>query len=322
MAFVPVLQSSFLPPPFFGNGHLQTLLPVLLSRPPSLPLQRERLELDDGDFLDLDWLRTGSDRLAILSHGLEGNSLAGYNLGMASTLTVYGFDCLSWNFRGCGPESNRLLRFYHSGETRDLAQIIERAARLYPKIVLIGFSLGGNVTLKYLGEAPPHPTVSAAAVISVPVDLVSTAAALDERLSNRIYLHNFLRTLIAKIETKALNFPNQIDTKNLRKIRSFAEFDDRYTARIHGFRDAMDYWTQSSSLQYLPNIKIPTLLVNARNDPFLAEPSFPYQEASDNPLLFLETPDSGGHVGFVNFKNAPHRWHETRVADFFHTVSG
>lgn len=317
---MPLVPSHFSPPLLLRNGHLQTMLPVLFPRHASPPMRRERLELEDGDFLDLDWLKTGSRRLAILSHGLEGNSTAGYNLGMASGLSAAGFDSLAWNFRGCGTETNRLLRFYHSGETRDLARLIAYAAREYSEIVLVGFSLGGNVTLKYLGESAPHPSVAAAAAISVPVDLVSTAIALDQRRSNRLYLRRFLKTLIEKIEIKAVNFPDQIDTNGLRKIRSFAEFDDRYTARLHGFRDAMDYWSQSSSLQYLSKITIPTLLLSARNDPFLAAPSFPYDIARENPRLFLETPESGGHVGFVDFKNGLHRWHEPRVAGWLSAV--
>lgn len=315
---MPVLPSAFSPPPLLGNGHVQTILPVLFPRRFSLNFEKERLELEDGDFLDLDWLRNGAGtgRLALLSHGLEGCSTQGYILGMADTLAKGGFDVLAWNFRGCGTETNRLLRFYHSGETRDLARIIAHAAPAYSQIVLIGFSLGGNITLKYLGETDPHPLVSAAAAISVPVDLVSTAATLDRRKGNRFYLQRFLRTLVEKIEVKARNFPDRIDTAHLRRIRSFQEFDDRYTARLHGFRDAMDYWSQSSSRQFLPRITVPTLLLNARNDPFLDEPSFPYPEAEGNPHLFLETPASGGHVGFIDFQEGLRPWSEKRVAEW------
>ena len=156
---------------------------------------------------------------------------------------------------------------------------------------MLGFSLGGNITLKYLGEAAPHPAVKAAVAISVPVDLASSARALDQRLGNRLYLRRFLATLIAKMEAKALRFPREVDVSGIRSIRSFQEFDDRYTAPIHGFRDAADYWAQSSSRQYLPRIGVPTLLLSARNDPFLTPESFPVAECGDKSL---RVPGSAG----------------------------
>ena len=295
---------------------MQTILPVLLWREIGGRFVRERLELEDGDFLDLDWSRPGHGRLAILSHGLEGCSANGYMRGMASALNTAGWDVLAWNFRSCSGEANRLLRFYHSGETRDLAEVIRHAAPDYGRIGLVGFSLGGNMTLKYLGEAPPHPAVVAAAAISAPIDLASCARALDQNLANRVYLQRFLTTLAAKIESKARQFPGQLDASAARTVRSFQEFDDRYTAPIHGFRDAADYWTRSSARQYLPRITLPTLLLNARNDPFLAPACFPDAEAEANPWLSLETPESGGHVGFLDLERGIEPWSERRVVEF------
>ena len=204
---MPILASRFRPPPFLRNGHIQTILPVLLPRRLSIAFERERLELEDGDFLDLDWARMGGDKLAILSHGLEGCSDDGCNRGMATALHAAGWDALAWNLRGCGQEINRLPRFYHSGETGDLGAVIRFAATRYSRIALIGFSLGGNMTLKYLGEASPHPAVIGAVAISVPIDLAATARALDHRWSNRIYLRRFIKSLIAKVENKARRFP-------------------------------------------------------------------------------------------------------------------
>jgi predicted alpha/beta-fold hydrolase len=317
---MPILASRFHPPAFLRNGHLQTILPVILPRRLSVAFKRERLELEDGDFLDLDWTRTVGDKLAILSHGLEGCSDNHYNLGMATALQAAGWDGLAWNFRGCGKEMNRLPRFYHSGETGDLGAVIRLAATRYSRIALIGFSLGGNITLKYLGEATPHPAVIGAAAISVPINLAACARALDQRWSNRIYLRRFIKSLIAKVEAKALKFPDQLNVSRSRTIRTFQEFDDRYTAPVHGFRDAADYWKKSSARQYLGRITVPTLLINACDDPFLTPECFPFAEAKQNPCLFLEAPESGGHVGFVDLAHGIEPWSERRIVEFLACV--
>lgn len=274
------------------------------------------MELEDGDFLDLHWLRNGCERVAVLSHGLEGSVENDYIRGMAGALAAAGWDVLAWSFRGCGTEPNRLLRLYHSGATGDLDLVVRRLATNYPRIALVGFSLGGNLTLKYLGEAAPPPGVVAGAAISAPVDLAASARALDRRWANRIYLRRFLTTLVAKIEAKALRFPDDLDVTGARSIRSFQEFDDRFTAPMHGFRDAADYWTQSSARQFLPRITVPTLLLNARNDPFLAPECFPFAEAEASSSFFLEAPASGGHVGFLDLKNGLERFSERRVVEF------
>ena len=275
------------------------------------------LELDDGDFLDLDWSRVGSDRLVILSHGLESDSDAGYIRGMAGAVNAAGWDALAWSFRGCSQEANRLLRFYHSGETLDLARIIEHAAAEYDQIAMVGFSLGGNMTLLYLGETPPHPAVIAGVAISAPVDMGASARALDQRWDNRMYRQRFLKTLITKVEAKTVHFPGQIDLTGIRRIRSFLEFDDRYTSRLHGFRDAQDYYAQASARQYLTEVKVPTLILNARDDPFLPAECFPVAEAEANPHLFLEAPARGGHVGFLDAVGpGKHTWGARRAVEF------
>jgi len=316
---MPILASRFHPPSFLLNGHIQTILPVLLPRRLNIACERERLELEDGDFLDLDWTRTIGDKLAILSHGLEGCSDNRSNLGMATALHEAGWDWLAWNLRGCGKEMNRLLRFYHSGETGDLAAVVRLAATRYTRIALIGFSLGGNMTLKYLGEATPHPAVIGAAAISAPIDLSACARALDRCWSNRVYLRCLLKSLIAKVEAKALRFPGQLNVSRSRTIRTFQEFDDRYTAPIHGFRDAADYWKKSSAQQYLDRITVPTLLINACNDPFLTPECFPFAEAERNPCLFFEAPESGGHLGFIDLVHGVEPWSERRVVEFLAT---
>jgi len=317
---MPVLSSRFQPPRFLGNGHAQTILPVLFPRRIHLPMQRERLELPDGDFLDLDWARNGRGRVAILTHGLEGCSTQTYIRGLAAALFAAGWDVLAWNFRGCSGEPNRLLRAYHSGETGDLAAVIAHAVAVgYENVALAGFSLGGNVVLKYLGEAPPHPAVTTGVAISAPVDLAACARQLDQRWSNRLYLHRFLVSLATKIEIKSRLFPGQFDARGVRQLGSFQEFDDRFTGPMHGFRDAADYWSQSSARQFLPQITLPTLLLQPRNDPFLAPSAYPWPEAEASAHFHLEAPDSGGHVGFLDLQRGLQPWSERRIVEFLDT---
>lgn len=317
---MPLVSSSFAPPWFLSNGHVQTILPVLFPRSFPEHYERERLELPDGDFLDLDWIRHVRPRLAILSHGLEGHSRQGYIRGLTKALVAAGWDVLAWSFRGCSGEPNRLLRFYHSGETSDLRAVVQHAAKRYARIAVIGFSLGGNVVLKYLGESPPLPQVVAGAALSVPIDLGSCARKLDRQWSNRIYLRRFLATMIPKITEKARRFPGQIDTAGLHSVGSFLEFDGRFTAKIHGFRDADDYWLRSSARQFLPGITAPTLLINARNDPFLTPACFPIEEAEEHTHFHFESPASGGHVGFLDLRNGLQPWWEQRVTGFLNAA--
>jgi predicted alpha/beta-fold hydrolase len=318
---MPVVASTFNPPAFLRGGHVQTIWGAFLRRGHRIAFEQEHLELDDGDFLDLRWLRRGHHRLAILSHGLEGSADQGYIRGMTTALSAAGWDVLAWNFRGCGPDPNRLVRLYHSGATEDLGAVVQRAAANYSQMALIGFSLGGNLTLKYMGEAPTHASVVAAVAISAPIDLAASARKLDLRWSNRIYLRRFIQSLVAKVEAKALRFPDQIDANGSRALRTFQEFDDRYTSRLHGFRDAADYWKQASARQFLHQINVPTLLINARNDPFLAPECFPFAEAERNSCLFLDAPESGGHLGFLEFAGRLRPWFERRVTEFLAKVA-
>jgi predicted alpha/beta-fold hydrolase len=313
---MPVIAATYQAPPWLRSGHVQTVLPLFLPRR-YLPWQeRERLELPDGDFVDLHWRRGGFGRAAVLSHGLEGSARALYVRGMARTLAAAGWDVMAWNFRGCGSEPNRLPRSYHSGESEDLRQVVAHVANRYDQIVLVGFSLGGNITLKYLGEAPAHPAVRAAVAVSAPVDLASSARILDLAPGNRLYLRRFLKTLLVKTEAKARRFPERILAEQLRAIRTIREFDDRFTAPLHGFRDAEDYWARASSLPHLPRIGVPALLLNAQDDPLLTTPSYPVAVAEASAWLHLETPSHGGHVGFLDFAAGLTPWHERRVAHF------
>lgn len=322
---LPLISSStFRSSPFLPGGHLQTMFPTLFRGAPGVRYVRERIETPDDDFLDLDWVRGGARRLAILSHGLEGSSRRWYMAGMATALNDAGWDALAWNYRGCSGEPNRTLRFYHSGATDDLDVVVRHAITSgdYDSIVLIGFSLGGNLTLKYLGErgGTIHPAISVAIAYSVPCDLASSAARLAHPV-NRIYMRRFMKTLRGKIRTKMELMPGMPDVSGLEGIETFQEFDDRFTAPLHGFRDATDYWYQSSSRRYLEGITVPALLVNARNDPFLTPECYPVAQARSLPYLFLEIPSSGGHVGFIAAGARRRYWMEHRAIAFLRQMA-
>ncbi len=318
--------SDYKPPLYLRGAHAATIVPSLLRYVRYIGYRRERMETPDGDFIDLDWMRgrPPSHQLVILSHGLEGDSNGQYIRGMARAFFRSNWDVLCWNFRGCSGEPNRLLRMYHSGVSDDLDLVVQRALRekIYRRIVLIGFSMGGNITLKYLGEHGRQldPRIERAVTFSVPCHLEACAKSLG-RSSNRIYMMKFLQTLREKIRIKKGMFPDQLDVRGLDQIKTFQEFDDRYTAPMHGFEDARDYWTRSSSLHFVPHIRIPTLLVNAKNDPFLAPECFPYDLARNHRHFYFEAPDGGGHVGFLRGRS--HRdgllWSELRALRFVET---
>jgi predicted alpha/beta-fold hydrolase len=317
MALIP--NSTYRAPSWLPGGHAQTIYPAMFRRPAPVAARAGRLELADGDFIDLEWSGKESPRLAILSHGLEADMHTGYIVGMAGALIRRGWDVLRWNFRGCGGTPNRLLRMYHSGATEDLHAVVCHALAHHParSIDLIGFSLGGNLTLKYLGEGPAElqPRLHRAVAISVPCDLACSSRQLALP-ANRVYMDRFMAALRAKIRAKQRVFPGQLDLTGLDRIRTFQEFDDRFTAPLHGFRDAEDYWARSSSRPFLPHITLPTLLINAANDPFLGPGCYPWEEAADSGFFHFESPATGGHVGFPTSGNGGEYWSETRAAEF------
>ncbi len=284
--------------------------------------RRERIDTPDGDFLDLDWgfpRRNGSpdaSRVVILTHGLEGSADRTYMRGMARALVRRGWDVCAWNLRGCSGEPNRRVPTYHSGKTEDLARVVDHVLeRGYDTVALAGFSLGGNLTLKYLGERGPatDPRIQRAVVFSVPVDLSASARRISSP-TNWHYSQYFLRSLRQTIRRKADRYPARISTDPFDDIRTLRDFDDRYTAPLNGFDSAADYYARSSSRWVLDGLTVPTLLVNAANDPFLAESCYPVDAARSSDLLALEVPESGGHVGFVAFNAAGEYWSEQRAA--------
>ncbi len=316
---MPIVDSTYKPPVLFRNGHFSTIYAGLFRKVKGLTQKRERIVLDDQDFLDLDWSFSSSesDRLVILLHGLEGDAQRHYIAGSAKLFNSNGFDACAVNFRGCSGEMNKRYRSYHSGVTEDLVQVIHTVLEKgkYQSIYIKGFSLGGNLTLKYLGERTQIPKeIKAAVAISVPCDLHASCRQLLSR-HNFLYARRFKRTLLFKLRQKQHKFPEIISTGEINTIDTLKDFDNVYTSKAHGFRDADDYYTQCSSLQFLNEIHIPTLIINAKNDSFLGDSCFPIDEANTNPKLFLEIPKYGGHVGFWGKDNITYT--EKRALDFF-----
>lgn len=297
---MPFIQSQHQGNRWNRNKHLETILPTLF-RKVDVKYTRERLELADGDFIDLDWVCHGNKKVLVLFHGLEGSSQSLYIKGFAKYFSNNHFDICAVNFRSCSGENNRLLTSYHMGKSDDVHLIINHilAHKKFDKIALGGFSLGGNVLLKFLGENANQISnkVKCAFAFSVPVDLASSSYVLSKNW-NKPYMFNFLKSLNKKLIEKNNSFPNQLDLTGFEKIKNFTEWDTRFTAKVHGFKDAEDYYDQCNSLQFLPKITLPTLLVNALNDPFLTKSCFPIEIAKSHKYLHLETPKKGGHVGF------------------------
>jgi predicted alpha/beta-fold hydrolase len=300
-------QTTFRAAPWVPGRHLQTVFGPLLRKPVPLPLTRERWELPDGDFLDVDRFAPGSARRAptlLVLHGLEGSGETFYSRGLLAEAHQRGWGGAVLNFRSCSGESNRLCRSYHSGETGDAAFAIRRlvAERPGAPLLVAGVSLGGNVLVKWLGEQGEQVPreLRAAAALSVPFDLALCARALDgPGFWAWAYRRRFLKTLLAKAREKSDRFPEQLPAVRLRGIRTLREFDDRVTAKVHGFTSADDYYTRCSSGPFLPAVRVPLLLLQAVDDPFVPPAALPTLAAAQNPRLTFELHPHGGHVGFV-----------------------
>lgn len=314
---MPVIKKSSYKAPFpFKNGHLCTMFPAIFRKPKLIKdYRRERIDTSDNDFLDLDWMDHRKDRAVILSHGLEGHTDRQYMVGMANQFYEAGYDVLAWSYRGCSGEMNRKLQMYHSGATYDLEEVVKHVeAQGIKEIHLVGFSLGGNLTLKYLGEYN-RPSIKAAVAFSVPLDLYTGSLKIRKR-QNWIYSKRFLRSLKKKVIMKQEQFPDQISVAPFKKIKNLMDFDNAYTAPIHGFDNAVDYYEKSSSRHFLQNINVDTLVINAQNDPFLSEECLDHSLFEDLERVHFETPTHGGHVGFVTRNKQGKYWSEQRALDF------
>ena len=315
---MPLIESNYKPPFWAKKSFVSTVFSGLARKVKDLEQTRERIDLNDGDFLDLDWSYSSSlsNKVVILLHGLEGHAQRPYITGPAKLFNENGIDACAVNFRGCSGEPNRLYRSYHSGATEDLEAVIEHVLSLnkYRDIYIKGISLGANMALKYVGERDSLPKeIKAVVAVSTPCSLKGSC---DELLSlkNKHYAIRFLDHLKKKLKPKLYQFPDILTVDDFNSIKSLIDFDHIYTSKAHGFQDAYDYYDKASSLQFLPNIKVPSLIINALNDSFLSHECYPVKEAKNNPNLYLEMPKYGGHVGFIDKNNV--YYNEKRALEF------
>lgn len=315
-----LIPSTYKSPTYFWGTHMETILPSLFRKVKDVDnYQWERINTPDGDFLDLAWIKKGSKKLIILSHGLEGDANRHYIRGMAKIFSNHGIDTLAWNYRGCGAEMNKLPRFYHGGASDDLGTVIDHAIYLgYEHIFLCGFSMGGNISLKYAGEKADAiaPQIKKVVAFSVPLNLHTSCVKLSKGFNN-VYSYRFLKTLKKKVVLKEGFMPGTFNLSPLSKIGNLISFDDQYTAPLHGFKDAVHYYESCGAIRFIENIKVETLLVNALNDPFLSKECFPYELLENHPFVHFETPSRGGHVGFsANGHPQGYIWSEQRALSF------
>jgi len=290
-----------------------------LAPAPRIAWRRERWETPDGDFIDLDWAGTDENPdgpLLALFHGLEGSSASPYARAIAAQALARGWRCVVPHFRGCSGELNRLPRAYHSGDSEEIRWVLESLSLKNENLVACGISLGGNALLKYLGEQGERAATRRAVAISAPLDLAAAGGSLDAGLSREIYTRIFLRTLKRKTLQKLRSGKIVVDARRLQRARTFWEFDDTVTAPLHGFLGADDYWARSSSGPWLAKIRVPALVINARNDPFM--PAAALDAIGEVPSnVVLEFPRSGGHAGFPGRD----RWLARRVLEFLSAPS-
>lgn len=311
----------FAAPFWLPSPHAQTIGARLLRRRKPYGIRRERVDTPDGDFLDLDFSGDFADPPAIvlLLHGLEGSALRGYALNVYHELNCNGIAAVGLNFRSCSGELNRATRLYHSGETEDTRFIVQLLHERFPRAAIgaIGFSLGGNALLKYLGEEEEAVRLKCAVAVSVPYDLGAGADHLEKSAMGRFYTRLFVKALVQKSMSKAELIAQSCDFERGLRAQTFREFDDAITAPLHGFTNADDYYQQSSSAQFLPRIRIPTLLLHAEDDPFLPATSIPYSNIAGNPRLQAIICKTGGHVGFIHGSPLrPQFWAEQTASRF------
>jgi predicted alpha/beta-fold hydrolase len=321
---MPLTHSSDYKRPFYLlNRHFETLVPSLTRRPRGVIYAREQIDISDGDFLNLDWVKGGHDRLMIFSHGLEGDSRSTYALGMVKAFQQHDWDVLAWNCRSCGGEMNRNFRLYHHGNSDDLDEVIEHVLKAYPgykEIVLVGVSMGGAINLKYLGEKGNQvdSKIIGSVGFSVPAHLPHSVDTMHMK-GNAIYRRFFLKNLKEKMKIKAEQFPGRIDLTGIDEIDNLYIFADRFSGPMYGFDSGKAFYEAVTAFPHLPEIKIPTLVVNAWNDPMLHDRCYPTDIAKAHNYLHLELLDHGGHVGFSRYGGGMN-WAERRALEFVGTI--
>lgn len=320
---MPILSSSYTKAPlFYLNGHFETIIPSIWRKIEGVSYEREKIDTPDRDFLNLDWSRVGGERLLIVSHGLEGDSQRHYARALVKLFNQQGIDVLVWNNRSCGGELNLQPVLYHHGSSQDLDTVIQHvlSSTRYSELYLAGISMGGAQTLNYLGKKGEEvPSIlKKAAVYSTPVHLPSSAATL-RRPVNRFYQQKFLGKLKKKMEAKGRQYPGLIDLERLPEVRDFDDFDTHYTAKLHGFANATDFYEQASPHTRLNGIRVPTLILNALNDPLLGQECYPVAFAQGSTEIYLEMPKRGGHTGF-SIQGSEFNYAEKRLLEFLTQV--
>ncbi len=308
--------TSYLPALPLRNGHINTIFSAAKRVASKLPYERERLTTPDDDFLDLDWLRFNHKRVAVLLHGLEASSQSTYVLGMARTLSENGWDIAAMNYRSCSGEMNRQARVYHSGATDDVGLVMDRVCLTYEEVVIVSFSLGANLALKYAGEQGSNLSlkIKAVAAISVPLDLEGSSKRISYDRKSVFYQEMFLRSLRQKVRLKQQDFPSIFTAEKLAKVKRLYDFDEIFTGPLHGFAGASDYYQKCTALRVLDDIQVPSLLIIAQDDPFLANKNWAGQLGKNSSLQLLE-PAYGGHVGF-SYLTRRGNWMEQQVLYF------
>ncbi|WP_299017130.1 alpha/beta fold hydrolase [uncultured Polaribacter sp.] len=317
---MPIIKSTFSPTLPFKNGHFNTMYRPLF-RKDTCKYQRKRITTWDKDFIDLDFSFQNSKTLVVLIHGLEGSSQSTYITATSNYLNAKKIDTVCFNLRSCSGQDNLLLATYHTGKTDDVHFVVNHLLQnyAYENVILVGFSLGGNLTLKYLGEYQQqlNERIKGGIAISVPVDIASAELELD-KLKNKLYVELFFKTMKNKILEKAFKFPEfHLDKEKLFKATKFKHLEHLYTVPVFGFKSPEDYWQKASSKPYIPKIKLPSLLINAKDDSFLSAACYPEKEAKQSDYFYLETPNYGGHCGFISsFKSQENNWLEQRIYNF------
>ncbi len=316
---MPLLKSQLSTKFPFKNPHVNTLYKFFANKDKP-NYDRKRITTWDNDFIDLDFLTSDSFSAVLLIHGLEGSSESSYMASTANYLKNHGYDVIAMNLRSCSGEDNNSLKTYHAGKTDDVEFVVNYLIEKYnyDDIILCGFSLGGNLILKYLGEFNTKipNTIKGGIAVSVPINLTSAQAELS-KLKNKIYMKEFLRTLKSKVLLKAEKYPEfNPDIKLINKASTFRDFEEIYTAPVFGFDGPEDYWEKASSKPYLTKIKHKTLLINAKDDSFLSLDCYPYEIAENSENFYLMTPKYGGHVGFVTTFNDETFWIEKQIVNF------
>jgi len=316
-----ITSSQYKPAWWLPGTHAQTLWASLVRRTVEIGLTTERLTLPDGDFIDLAWTKSKPDKIVIVLHGLEGSIDSSYAKGMLAAINKKGWLGVFMHFRGCSGEHNLKDRSYHSGETGDIRFLVETLRKRHPETTLsaLGFSLGGNALLKYLGEYKDNSHLKVAVTVSVPYLLSNSAAKLEKGFS-RIYQRHLLNRLVNKTLSKFKDREAPINITDIKSWNTFLLFDHHITAPIHGFKSGNDYYEQSSSRQYLKKITTPTLLIHSKDDPFMSVDAIPNKDDLSESVT-LELSDHGGHVGFIS-GNTPWNatyWLEERIPEFLGT---